>query len=67
MEGFEKVAETSEVPVGAVKVVKVSGIDVMVANVEGTLYALANKCTHVGGPLGEGKLAGSVIVPVAWF
>jgi len=61
MEGFEKVAEASEVPVGAVKVVKVGGTDVMVANLGGKLYAIANKCTHVGGPLGEGKLTGSVI------
>jgi nitrite reductase/ring-hydroxylating ferredoxin subunit len=61
MEGFEKVADASEVPDGAVRVVKVSGTEVMVANVEGKLYAIANKCTHVGGPLGKGKLVGSVI------
>jgi nitrite reductase/ring-hydroxylating ferredoxin subunit len=61
MEGFEEVAKTSEVPAGAMKVVKVSGIDVMVANIEGQMYAIADKCTHVGGPLGKGKLAGSVV------
>ena len=61
MEGFEEVAKASEFPVGSVKVVKVSGLDVMVANLEGKLYAIANKCTHLGGPLGKGKLAGSVI------
>jgi len=58
---FEKVADASELPAGAVKVVKVSGTEVMVANIEGTLYAIANKCTHVGGPLGKGRLNGSVI------
>jgi nitrite reductase/ring-hydroxylating ferredoxin subunit len=58
---FEKVAESSELTLGAVKVVKVGGVDVMVANIEGKLYAIANKCTHVGGPLGKGKLAGSVV------
>jgi nitrite reductase/ring-hydroxylating ferredoxin subunit len=61
MEGFEEVAKTSEVPEGAVKVVKVGGIDVMVANLEGKVYAIANSCTHVGGPLGKGKLVGSAI------
>jgi Rieske [2Fe-2S] domain len=55
MEGFEEVAKTSEIPEGAVKSVKVSGTDVMVANIEGKLYAIANKCTHVGGPLAKGK------------
>ena len=61
MEGFEKVAETSEIPPGGMKVFKVGQTDVLVANVEGKLYAIGNKCTHVGGPLGEGKLTGSVV------
>jgi nitrite reductase/ring-hydroxylating ferredoxin subunit len=61
MEGFEEVAKTSEVPEGAMKVVNVSGVDVMIANIEGQMYAIGNKCTHVGGPLGKGKLAGSVV------
>jgi glycine betaine catabolism B len=61
MEGFEEVAKTSEIPEGAVKAVKVSGTEVMVANIEGKMYAIGNKCTHVGGPLAKGKLAGSVI------
>jgi nitrite reductase/ring-hydroxylating ferredoxin subunit len=61
MEGFEKVAEASEVPEGGAKTVTVSGTEVMVAKVEGKLYAIANKCTHVGGPLGKGKLVGSVV------
>src|SRR5579863_4816199 len=58
---FEKVADASEIPAGATKIVKVGGVDVMVANIDGKLYAIANKCTHVGGPLGKGKLTGSVI------
>ncbi|MDA4115780.1 MAG: non-heme iron oxygenase ferredoxin subunit [Thaumarchaeota archaeon] len=61
MEGFEKVAETSEVPAGGMKVVKVAGTDVLLANVQGELCAIGNKCTHVGGPLGKGKLDGSVV------
>ena len=61
MEGFVKVAETSELPSGGMKVVKVGGTDVLVANVGGQLCAIGNKCTHVGGPLGEGKLTGSVV------
>jgi nitrite reductase/ring-hydroxylating ferredoxin subunit len=61
MEGFEEVGKISDVPAGAMKVVKVAGIDVMVANLDGKLYAIANKCTHVGGPLGGGKLVGSVV------
>src|SRR5437879_12099638 len=54
--GFEKVAATSEIPNGSMKQASVGGIDVMLANVNGTFYALSNKCTHAGGPLAMGKL-----------
>ena len=30
-------------------------------NVGGTFYAIDNTCTHEGGPLGEGELAGEVV------
>jgi nitrite reductase/ring-hydroxylating ferredoxin subunit len=61
MEGFEKVAETSDVPNGGMKIVKMNETEVLVANLDGKLYAIGNKCTHVGGPLGKGKLEGSVV------
>ena len=55
------VAKADEIPVGGMKVAKVGSIDVMVANVDGSYFALPNKCTHVGGPLGKGKLVGEVV------
>src|SRR5579864_1448705 len=58
---FQKVAEVAEVPVGSTKIVKVGEVELFVANVEGSFYALSNKCTHLGGPLGRGKLTGSII------
>jgi len=61
MNSYEKVAEVSEVPQGTTKIVKVGGVELFVANVEGSFYAMANKCTHLGGPLGRGKLAGNII------
>ncbi|MGH9920378.1 MAG: Rieske (2Fe-2S) protein [Nitrososphaerales archaeon] len=56
--GFEKVADVSEIASGSMKAVKVGGVEVMLANVDGKFYALNNKCTHVGGPLSKGKLEG---------
>ena len=35
---------------------------VAVYNVDGKFYATSEQCTHVGGPLDEGKLSGQVIV-----
>lgn len=40
---FIKIAETSEVPVGTVKEVKVAGTQILIANVNGNYYAIGNK------------------------
>jgi len=61
MEEFEKVGEVSEIPEGKMKIVKVGGVEAFVANVGGSFYALPNKCTHVGGPLGRGELSGKIV------
>ena len=41
--------------------VEVDGEKVCVANVKGKYYAIGNVCTHMGGPLAEGKLEGNVV------
>jgi nitrite reductase/ring-hydroxylating ferredoxin subunit len=62
MEGdFVKVAETKDVQASQMKAVDVNGERVCVANVEGRYYAIGNVCTHMGGPLAEGKLEEHVV------
>ena len=56
-----KVARLSEMPPGTCRRVDAGGQAVAVFNVEGTIYALGGKCTHRGGPLGEGELDGTVV------
>lgn len=53
---FRKVAESDQVPLGRVSVVEVGEEELALCNVDGTIYAIANVCTHDGGPLGEGCL-----------
>jgi nitrite reductase/ring-hydroxylating ferredoxin subunit/uncharacterized membrane protein len=36
-----------------------SGVDVFVAKVDETIYAMGNTCTHAGGPLNEGTWVGA--------
>ena len=55
---FIKIGETKDIQPSQMKAVDVSGERVCVANVEGKYYAIGNVCTHVGGPLAEGKLEG---------
>ena len=61
MAQLTRVASTSEIPPGTGKVVQVGGKFVAVFNCAGTFYALDNACRHRGGPLGEGRLNGTVV------
>jgi len=61
MSDFIKVAETSEIPVGRVKVVVVGDKRIALCNVDGEFFAIDDLCTHDGGSLDQGALAGDVI------
>ena len=62
MEGvFVKVAETKDVQASQMIAAEVNGEKVCIANVEGRYYAIGNVCTHMGGPLAEGKLEEHVV------
>jgi 3-phenylpropionate/trans-cinnamate dioxygenase ferredoxin subunit len=56
-----KVAETSEIPQGQMKAFKLSGKEVLIANVNGNYYAIANRCTHRNGDLSKGSLDGNIV------
>jgi nitrite reductase/ring-hydroxylating ferredoxin subunit len=55
-EEFVRVTSTSEIPPDKMKVVQYKGQPVCLANVKGKYYAIRNTCTHMGGPLAQGKL-----------
>jgi nitrite reductase/ring-hydroxylating ferredoxin subunit len=56
-----KIAETKDVAPGTGKVLTADGHSLALFNVAGTFYVIDNACTHMGGPLGEGALAGEVV------
>jgi len=58
---YVKVGQTSDIPANTMTVVEVAGKEVLLANVEGAYYAIANKCTHLGGNLAQGKLEGGIV------
>ena len=58
---FIRVADIAELPANAMKVVVVDDKEVLLANVNGSYYVIANKCTHLGGSLSKGSLDGSVV------
>lgn len=58
---FVKVAEVGELPTGDMKTVEVGDDQILVSNVDGTIYACDNVCTHAGAPLSEGELDGEQV------
>ena len=48
---MESVAKVSEVPNFGKKVVSVSGREILLVNVKGTIYAVENECPHQGSPM----------------
>ena len=61
MPEFLRVATTDEIPVGQAKLVEVNGIEIAIFNLGGSYHAIDNTCTHVGGPLCEGEIAGTEV------
>jgi 3-phenylpropionate/trans-cinnamate dioxygenase ferredoxin subunit len=58
---FVKVANIRELNDGEKKKVVVNGVEILISNIDGEYYAISNKCTHMGGSLGEGTLVGGII------
>ena len=61
MEGFTKVAQRSEVTSAELKVVEVDGEQIVVTELNGSLIAFANMCTHEACDLAYGALDGEEI------
>ena len=57
-EDFVKVVESNEIRLSTMKAFDVDGEKICIINIDGNFYAIGNVCTHMGGPLNEGKLDG---------
>jgi nitrite reductase/ring-hydroxylating ferredoxin subunit len=60
-DGFVPVAKASELSPGQMIWVAVNGERRVLANVEGTFYAISDVCGHRNAPLSRGKLDGYLI------
>jgi nitrite reductase/ring-hydroxylating ferredoxin subunit len=60
-EGFVVVGRVSELAPGEMKFAVVEGERIVLANVEGSFYALRDVCGHRNAPLSRGRLNGCVI------
>ncbi len=55
------VAKLSELPVGALAAVIVGDTEILLANVDGVVHAMGNRCGHMNASLAAGVLAGTVV------
>ena len=62
MPNWVKVAEATECAVGQLKGVTAGGTEIVLANFEGTVYAVADECSHQEFPLSDGELEGDEIL-----
>jgi nitrite reductase/ring-hydroxylating ferredoxin subunit len=60
-EGFEVVSHKGALKPGEVKEIIAAGTAIALCNVDGEYHAVSNSCPHADGPLGEGKLDGTVL------
>ena len=59
--GFIRVGNIEDFPLGSLRKVMVGDQAVLVANHQGKLHAISNRCTHRGAPLNEGELDGNAL------
>jgi 3-phenylpropionate/trans-cinnamate dioxygenase ferredoxin component len=57
---YIRVADIAELPANIRIAVVIEDKEVLLANVDGSYYAIANKCNHAGGSLAKGVLEGSI-------
>ena len=58
---FVKIAETGMIPAGGKKSFPLEGKTILLVNLDGTIYALNNRCPHMGGALSDGVLEGTAL------
>ena len=60
-EEFTRVASESEFAEGTPKRVVADGVAICMIKRGGEIHAITDTCSHLGGPLSEGKLEGNII------
>ena len=59
---FIEIALASELPAGERLFVTIEDKSIVVFNIAGNLYAIADLCSHDNGPLGDGDVEGDEVI-----
>jgi nitrite reductase/ring-hydroxylating ferredoxin subunit len=58
---FVDASDVRDVPAGKMKHVEIGEKEIMLANSDGKVYALCDRCSHMNAPLSMGTLSGKVV------
>jgi nitrite reductase/ring-hydroxylating ferredoxin subunit/uncharacterized membrane protein len=58
---FVPVMDEQDLPEGQLTKADANGIPVLLVRYDGKIHAIAETCSHMGGPLSEGKLDGDIV------
>ncbi|OLC23982.1 MAG: hypothetical protein AUH71_03575 [Thaumarchaeota archaeon 13_1_40CM_4_48_7] len=58
---FVDISDVRDVPVGKMKHADIKENEILIANSEGKIYALCDRCSHMNAPLSMGTLNGKVV------
>ncbi len=56
MDGFTQVAATADIEPGEMKSFKINNVQILVCNVNGKFFAVADECSHDSAPISTGSL-----------
>jgi len=58
---FIEISDVKDVPEGKMKHMELNEKEIMLANADGRIYALCDRCSHMNAPLSSGTLKGNVV------
>jgi nitrite reductase/ring-hydroxylating ferredoxin subunit len=58
---FVETSDINDVPTGRMKHIEVEEKEILLANSDGKVYALCDRCSHMNAPLSMGTLNGKVV------
>jgi nitrite reductase/ring-hydroxylating ferredoxin subunit len=61
MSKWIEVAKLAELPAGSMRAVTVGDAEILLANVDGTVHAIGNRCGHMNASLADGVLDGRTV------
>jgi len=56
------VCSIEDIPTGERILLEIGGLPIVIFNIAGSLYAIADLCSHDDGPVGEGEIDGSEVI-----